>query len=54
MTQIVSWWDELQKILAWMKRTHLPNHHQLGERDKKNQVKCVQTNIGQAFIKIKK
>ena len=54
MAQIMSWWDELQKTLARMERTHLHTHHQPGLKGQKNQVKCVQTSIEQAFIKIKK
>ena len=30
MAQIMSWWDELQKTLARMERTHLHTHHQPG------------------------
>ena len=37
-----------------MKCTYLPTYHQLWWKEQKNQVECVQTNIEQAFIKIKK
>ena len=53
MTQVVSWWDELQKVLARMEPP-LSYSSPTMAKGQKNQVKMRANNIKQAFIKIKK
>ena len=53
MARIVSYWDELQKILARMEPP--PSHKSPTTiKGQKNQVKVCANNIKRAFIKIKK
>ena len=53
MAQIVSWWDELQKVLARMEPP-LSYSSPTMAKGQKDQVKVYANNIKQVFIKIKK
>ena len=53
MVRIVSWWDELWKVLAWMEPP-LSHSSPTMEKGQENQVKACVNNIKQEFIKIKK
>ena len=51
--QIMSWWDELRKVLA-QREPSLSHSSPTMAKGQKNQVKVRANNIKQAFIKIKK